>query len=757
MFSPRSRAARDRERLRALDRLIVRLERAGDRQRLAEAGLERAEALLASERIAEARGQFERLFSWLSAAEGPEAALIRARAEACRARLEVDYGGGRSTALPHVEAALAALEPLLAKDPGVTRLAVDLLVLRGRLLLGASQDEARRSLARAAELAGKGTGDAARCARLGARRELAVALAQEDIEAGLAELDAAEAEAGPAPIPQQDRQMLASTRAEILANGGRFAEALAVLGAASPEAPAWALTQAALTCELEGDEEGALRFGERLVELREREAEEDPSALGALAQALYAQALRTPDAEERFHLAARCRRALEDDPRGVSVEAERLLASVLELQAGCLDDPSESCALLGQRVAVLDALAREVGARSDLVERVRAWLQLGDALAADGRFESALRYYRWACEELRRWPADDPVASAVLPMALASLGQSHGVLEQHLSARDAFDEAAQLLLSSADPERIADGSSVFAFRAIACLALGDAEGAALGLRTALERIPCADDSPAELLGAAADLWEVLAEVRAEHLDQADAALAAWDEALDLRRRAGAAPAERAALLGHKGSTLDAAGRLDAAEEVFREGLALLESECEPDDPTWCADVALARLHLAGALTRQGRPREALEQVSLAMKLLEGSEPSEDSDSERASERARRQAILSFLYLQRGEALAEVGHPLLAADELTRAVELCEELADEDDGDEASYEARQRLPLALLRRARCWLSDGGHRLEARRDLRRAQRLYAGLLEEEPRPEHRRRLREVRDLQQHLGEE
>ena len=62
----------------------------------------------------------------------------------------------------------------------------------------------------------------------------------------------------------------------------------------------------------------------------------------------------------------------------------------------------------------------------------------------------------------------------------------------------------------------------------------------------------------------------------------------------------------------------------------------------------------------------------------------------------------------------------------------------------------------RLPLALLRRARCWVASGGdHTRNATPDLRKAYKLYAGLIKDESRPEHRRRLREVRDLQKKLN--
>ena len=110
---------------------------------------------------------------------------------------------------------------------------------------------------------------------------------------------------------------------------------------------------------------------------------------------------------------------------------------------------------------------------------------------------------------------------------------------------------------------------------------------------------------------------------------------------------------------------------------------------------------------------------------------------------------RRAAIRSFLFHQRGEALLGVGHPLLAADEFTRSIDISRDLLD-DDGD-PRFEARQRLPLSLLRRARCWLLAGGHPREASSDLREARKRYTGLYADEGRPEHGRRLREVEVLE------
>ena len=61
-----------------------------------------------------------------------------------------------------------------------------------------------------------------------------------------------------------------------------------------------------------------------------------------------------------------------------------------------------------------------------------------------------------------------------------------------------------------------------------------------------------------------------------------------------------------------------------------------------------------------------------------------------------------------------------GHPLLASDEFSRSIDICEELLDADVEGEAQYEARLRLPLALLRRASCWVNAGdvAHSADAR---------------------------------------
>src|SRR5690606_25989238 len=99
---------------------------------------------------------------------------------------------------------------------------------------------------------------------------------------------------------------------------------------------------------------------------------------------------------------------------------------------------------------------------------------------------------------------------------------------------------------------------------------------------------------------------------------------------------------------------------------------------------------------------------------------------------------QRATIRCQLFRARGEALLEVGHPLLAADEFTRSVDLCRDLADR--GGEARYEAQQHLPLALLLRARAWLAAGEHDDEADIDLREARRMFRALFEEEARPMH-----------------
>jgi tetratricopeptide (TPR) repeat protein len=203
-------------------------------------------------------------------------------------------------------------------------------------------------------------------------------------------------------------------------------------------------------------------------------------------------------------------------------------------------------------------------------------------------------------------------------------------------------------------------------------------------------------------------------------------------------------------LGSKGAVLNEADRTEEALPVLERCLELfLQVQSGPES---LGDVALARVNVAASLSGVGRPRDALDQIGKANALLE----SVSGDDVEEAERSRQSAIRTHLFMQRGEALVEVGHPLLASDEFSRTIDLYEELLDTDDEGEAQYEARLRLPLALLRRARCWVSSGSpeHSVDALRDLRRAQRLYAGLLREEARPEHRRRLREVRELQRKL---
>ena len=120
-----------------------------------------------------------------------------------------------------------------------------------------------------------------------------------------------------------------------------------------------------------------------------------------------------------------------------------------------------------------------------------------------------------------------------------------------------------------------------------------------------------------------------------------------------------------------------------------------------------------------------------------------------AETEPAGDEPRREAIRSLLFRQRGEALLRVGHPLLAADDFTRSIDICRELLE--DGGESRYEALQQLPLALLRRAKCWLISGSdHLREAKIDLNEARRRYEQLIRDEGRPEHERRLEELEDL-------
>ena len=147
--------------------------------------------------------------------------------------------------------------------------------------------------------------------------------------------------------------------------------------------------------------------------------------------------------------------------------------------------------------------------------------------------------------------------------------------------------------------------------------------------------------------------------------------------------------------------------------MLQESLKLF-LEVEPDSPECKGDVALARVNIAASLSGLGKPRDALNEIGRAYALLDS------VDDLESPEMLRYQAIRTHLFMQRGEALVGVGHPLLAADEFTRSIDICESLLDED-GD-AQYEARLRLPLALLNRARCWVDSGDHSSEATQDLR-----------------------------------
>jgi tetratricopeptide (TPR) repeat protein len=748
---PSGGSYKDRDRVRELDRLIARLAREGPGLGLVEACLERAELLVAAQAFPEA---FEALDEVLAVSAGEEDLVfvpLRARAHMVRARLEQDCGAGGGGALVELEQALAAVAAHGSPDDEVRRLSVDLHVFHARLLLTEELPGAEEELRGAIGVARRLSCEGCHLVVLGARRELAVALAHRDVDLALEELAAAEAEATEeGPLPEVDEHLLRSTRAEVLANGGRFDEALGLLQPTSEDAPEWILAQRAATFDLAGRSQEALEAGRLLIE--RRSADHDPRSARsatAVAEVLVAQAGRSLDPEQRFALAGQARRVLEEASTGLPLEGRRLLAQTLELLAGCLDDPEEVHEALSARASCLEQLVRELGAAPDGAEVIRAWLQLGDAAMELDRVSEARRTYGCAVRALRERPGGDPLVAHLLPLALNALGHAQAHLGHWGAAVRSLDEAARSLVHHRSPAALAPYSEVLLFRALAYVSVGDPAGAVERLRQDIGRFlgGVGGEEAAHLLETVVELSVLQAEVLVDHLDHVDEALECYDQAIQLRELGGAPPGAIAALLGAKGVILNEDGRPAEALPFLERSLGIYQNGVS-NTSTGSGDLALARVNLAACLSASGEPRRALEQITQAGGALE--RDLDDDDEVDEAEALRREAIRAHMFLQRGEALVGVGHPLLAADEFTRSIDLCEGLLEEDG--EAHYEAKLRLPLALLRRARCWLDSGrDHGPEAAADLKRAYRLYVELVQDEARPMHRRKLREVRELQ------
>lgn len=770
MFVPRPQ--REPVNLRSIERAIARAERRGPRPELAHLFLDRVEALLAQGEDHEAELQLGELIELLDRLQGRQARLLRLKALARRVHFHRRDGEGFEEALDDLQEALSLLaggeKPLSGEE---AELEVELWIQLGHLLLIGEQEGAGPALERAGELADRLETPRGWLFALRARRALAVALAQSDPEEGLALLEAA-AEAALASgqeLPEVERDLIRSTRAEILANAERRGDALRALREGwEGTPPAWVLAQEAAVHELAEDVSAAYEAGARLIErLNATIHPRDLNLCHALAEALLAQARRTRSAEEQSALAQRALDLLDEFP-WLPPRSLRLVASVQELLATHAD-PEEAQTLLAARVELLEGLLRDTGAQQDRLERVRAYLQLGDAWMQLGSPREARRCYRWATDELSEWPPDHPFVLDVYPLALKAYGHALAAQDMWRAARRELDESARATAGRTDPEALLHFAEVFAFRAIAHVNAGDPKGAVDHLeRDTARLLGAALRQPGEaasgLIEQVVNLRVLGAEVLIDHLDEPDAALACYKQALELRQLTDDdSPAALASVLGAMGSLLNEVGRPGEALPILERCVSLFSGAdgngAGPPEhlAALLGDRALARINYAHSLSSLERPREALDAIGGAATDLdqvgEGSLALEDEE-----EALRFDAIRAHLFQERGEALEAVGHPLLAADEYGHSIAVCRRLLEEDEEEgEASYEARLRLPEALYRRARCWLAAGDHLENALTDLREARRLYHGLVQEEERPAHRRKLREVRQLQRDLKDD
>ena len=780
MFVPKPQ--REPVNLRSIERAIARAERRGPRPELAHLYLDRVEALLAQGEDHEAQLQLGELLELLDRLQGRQARLLRLKALARRVHFHRRDGEGFEEALDDLQEALSILasgeKPLSGEE---AELEVELWIQLGHLLLIGEQDGAGPALERAGELADRLATPRGWLFALRARRALAVALAQTDPEEGLALLEAAaEAALGAGQeLPEVERDLIRSTRAEILANSERRGDALRALreGWEGP-LPVWVLAQEAAVHELADDVSAAYEAGARLIDrLNATIHPRDLNLCHGLAEALLAQARRTRSAEEQSSLAQRALDLLDEFP-WLPPRSLRLVASVQELLATHAE-PEEAQTLLAARVELLEGLLRDTGAQQDRLERVRAYLQLGDAWMQLGSPREARRCYRWATEDLGEWPPDHPFVLDVYPLALKAYGHALAAQDMWRAARRELDQSARATAGRTDPEALLHFAEVFAFRAIAHVNAGDPKGAIDHLeRDTARLLGAALRQPGEaangLIEQVVNLRVLGAEVLIDHLDEPDAALACYKQALELRQLIDEdAPAALASVLGAMGSLLNEVGRHADALPILERCVGLFSgvegagaetkgpegngAGSAEDLPALLGDRALARINYAHSLSALGRPREALDVISGAAGDLDqiGADALGLEDEDEA---LRFEAIRAHLFQERGEALEAVGHPLLAADEYGHSIVVCRRLLedDEDEG-EASYEARLRLPDALFRRARCWLAAGDHVDNALRDLREARRLYHGLVQEEERPAHRRKLREVRQLQRELKDD
>ncbi|HBP17954.1 MAG TPA: hypothetical protein DEA08_09185 [Planctomycetes bacterium] len=750
--------------LRSIERGIARARRRGVGPHLAHLYLDRVEALLELGEDHEAERQLEALLELLERLDGERALVLRLKALARRVHFHQRDGEGIEEALDDLQRAMRLLEEVPQPRSGeLAELEVEFWIQLGHLLLLSEQPDAVEALGHAANLADDLQTQRGWLFRLRAGRELSVALAHEDPEEGLVRLEeAAKAVADRVELPELERDLLRSTRAEILANADRVEDALTVLREGwEGQRPAWVLSQEVALFELIDDPRSAYQAGHALIERLGADLNaRDLQSCHQLAEALLAQARRSGNPEEVTAHAQRALRLLEDFP-WLPPRSLRLVARSQEVVASHAE-PEQAQELLAARVALLEGLVRDSGAGQDRLERVRAYLQLGDAWMTLGSPREARRCYRWATDDLRGWPPDHPFVLDVFPLALNAYGHALAAQDMWLAAQRRLDEACRATAGRTAVHSLLHFAELFVFRAITHVNAGDAEGAVAFLERDTARLLGAslrdpsDPASQALLDQVVNLRVLEGEVLFDHLDDADRSLDCYKQALELRQlQESERPAALASVLGAMGSLLNEAERpadaLPLLERCVLLFKAALPSEGNPDaEPV--GDLALAQINRAESTTALGRPRESLDGLTEAAELLERVRGElETRDDE---EPDRHASIWSELYLQRGAALDAIGHPLLATDEYGRAVALCREILDREEDNEASYECRQRLPLTLLQRARAWIAAGEHEREASQDLREARRLYAQLVKDEERPGHKRKLREARHLQRGL---
>ena len=750
--------------LRQLERRVLRLMRGAPSLALAQAMFEHVEALMILGEEEETLAELGALAELLEGLTDPPAR--RMLAELLGHRVRYTIGLSREDLFAGaLEDALRALALLGEEDelPDELReLEAELMVHRGHLLLLLERDEALSALRRAVEQAERLGTPRGPQLQLQARRELAVALAPEDPIAALRELERAERLLDQLPQARNERALILSTRAELLGQAGRIQDALAVLAAPGIAEEDWAVLQRAATLDLAGRPAEAFELGERLLErLREELDPEDLSGRTQLAELLLMQARRAPDDELRGERAAEAVEVLETISP-LPLRCRRLASQALELRAAA-EDPDDAHESLMRRAQLLEALVREHGAEQDRIELVRTYLLDGDALMRTGDPQEARRRYTDAVREFDHWSRDHTFVRALLPLAKNALAHALAACGLWIAAQREAEVAVESISFRIGPAALADMGEVFLFRAVASLNLGDAEGAVAGLSEVLEQLlevvlkDGQEPPPSSLYETVINLCVLRAEILVDHLDRVDEAADSYDQALTLCELGGGRPQLQGAILGAKAAMLNERDRpaealplLQRCLELFTPGGALENGDKR--------ELALALVNMASTLNRMGEPRTALGRIQEADQVLGPSdeaelEDDEEDEDELEDERRRRDAIKCHLFQQRGEALLRVGHPLLAADELTRAIDLCRGLLD-GDGD-PRYDAQQRLPLALLRRAHCWIAAGGdHAREASDDLREARQRFVTLFEDEGRPEHRRRLAEVETLEQAL---